>query len=250
LKISGLKPKDLCLIPARIQIAAEEDGWWVRSVIIWSKNNPMPESVTDRPTESHEYILMLTKSGTTQYWTHRDGGGTREKPKADYRWVNQLTQGEVATEPPNWKVKIKCPECDGTGYVDMDALWSISDKCPTCNGKGKTQLWKRINLWEGHDYYWDQEAVREAYTEPMNRWGGETLKRDTSKTQAYKEMQNIGYSSAFRVGRPMRPDPSGRNIRSVWTFPTTPFPSFKIDGRKVDHFAVFPLRLPELCIKA
>ncbi|GAI30618.1 unnamed protein product, partial [marine sediment metagenome] len=71
LRASGLKPKDLCLIPFRIAIACQEDGWWVRSVIIWSKSNPMPESVTDRPTESHEYILMLTKSGTIQYWTHR-----------------------------------------------------------------------------------------------------------------------------------------------------------------------------------
>ena len=57
-----LKSKDLCLIPFRLAIALQEDGWWVRSVIIWSKPNPMPESVSDRPSESHEYILMLTKS--------------------------------------------------------------------------------------------------------------------------------------------------------------------------------------------
>ena len=62
LALSGLKPKDLVMIPFRVAIAAQEDGWWVRSVIIWNKPNPMPESVTDRPTESHEYILMLTKS--------------------------------------------------------------------------------------------------------------------------------------------------------------------------------------------
>jgi hypothetical protein len=58
----GIKPKDLCLIPFRVALAAQADGWYVRSVIIWSKPNPMPESVKDRPTESHEYILMLTKS--------------------------------------------------------------------------------------------------------------------------------------------------------------------------------------------
>lgn len=62
-----LKPKDLCLIPFRLAIACQEDGWWIRSVIIWSKLNPMPESVTDRPTESHDYILMLTKSAR-YYW--------------------------------------------------------------------------------------------------------------------------------------------------------------------------------------
>ena len=62
LRDCNLKPKDLCLIPFRVALAAQADGWWVRSVIIWSKANPMPESVRDRPTESHEYILMLTKS--------------------------------------------------------------------------------------------------------------------------------------------------------------------------------------------
>lgn len=61
-RTTGLKPKDLCLIPFRVALAAQADGWWVRSVIIWAKNNPMPESVRDRCTESHEYILMLTKS--------------------------------------------------------------------------------------------------------------------------------------------------------------------------------------------
>lgn len=64
---AGLPTKNLCLIPFRLAIRLQEDGWWVRSVIIWSKNNPMPESVRDRPTESHEYILMLTKSAR-YYW--------------------------------------------------------------------------------------------------------------------------------------------------------------------------------------
>ena len=70
-----LKDKDLCLIPFRVAIAAQEDGWFVRSVIIWSKLNPMPESCKDRPTESHEYILLLTKSAH-YYW---DMEAVREK---------------------------------------------------------------------------------------------------------------------------------------------------------------------------
>jgi DNA modification methylase len=60
--VDGLKPKDLCLIPFRLAIALQEDGWWVRSDIIWAKPNPMPESVTDRPPKSHEYMFLLTKS--------------------------------------------------------------------------------------------------------------------------------------------------------------------------------------------
>lgn len=56
-----IKPKDLCMIPARLALALQADGWYLRSDIIWHKPNPMPESVTDRPTKSHEYIFLLTK---------------------------------------------------------------------------------------------------------------------------------------------------------------------------------------------
>lgn len=58
----GLKPKDLCMLPARIALALQADGWWLRSEIIWAKPNPMPESVTDRPTSAHEKLYLLTKS--------------------------------------------------------------------------------------------------------------------------------------------------------------------------------------------
>ena len=58
----GLKPKDLIGIPWRVAFALQADGWWLRSDIIWSKPNPMPESVTDRPTKSHEYVFLLSKS--------------------------------------------------------------------------------------------------------------------------------------------------------------------------------------------
>jgi DNA modification methylase len=57
-----LKPKDLVGIPWRLAFALQADGWYLRSDIIWHKPNPMPESVTDRPTKSHEYVFLLTKS--------------------------------------------------------------------------------------------------------------------------------------------------------------------------------------------
>jgi DNA modification methylase len=59
---AGLKPKDLVGIPWRVAFALQADGWWLRSDIIWSKPNPMPESVTDRPTKAHEYVFLLAKS--------------------------------------------------------------------------------------------------------------------------------------------------------------------------------------------
>jgi hypothetical protein len=60
--INGLKQKDLVGIPWRVAFALQADGWYLRSDIIWSKPNPMPESVTDRPTKAHEYVFLLTRS--------------------------------------------------------------------------------------------------------------------------------------------------------------------------------------------
>ena len=141
----NLKPKDLCLIPFRVAIAAQEDGWWIRSVIIWSKPNPMPESVTDRPTESHEYILMLTKSAR---------------------------------------------------------------------------------------YYWDHQAIRETSTEKPS--GNISRKENIQPRESH-----------FATSIPYQPNGAGRNIRTVWGFPTKPGP-----GKEIRNFAVFPEKLPEICIKA
>jgi DNA modification methylase len=66
-RVSGLKPKDLCGIPWRIAFALQADGWYLRQDIIWSKPNPMPESVTDRCTKAHEYIFLLSKSERYYY---------------------------------------------------------------------------------------------------------------------------------------------------------------------------------------
>lgn len=63
-----LKPKDLCMIPNRLAIALQDRGWWVRSEIIWGKNNPMPDSSGKyRPSTAHEKIWLLTKSAKSFY---------------------------------------------------------------------------------------------------------------------------------------------------------------------------------------
>jgi len=63
----GIKEKDLIMIPNRIAIALQDDGWYIRSEIIWHKPNPMPESVRDRPTNCHEKIWLITKSKKYYY---------------------------------------------------------------------------------------------------------------------------------------------------------------------------------------
>ena len=64
---SGLKPKDLMMMPARVALALQADGWWIRSEIIWHKPNPMPESCKDRPTSAHEKLYLLSKSAKYFY---------------------------------------------------------------------------------------------------------------------------------------------------------------------------------------
>ena len=63
----GLKPKDLMGQPWRVALALQDDGWWLRSDIVWHKSNPMPESVYDRPTKCHEYVFLLSRSERYHY---------------------------------------------------------------------------------------------------------------------------------------------------------------------------------------
>ena len=76
---SGMKPKDLVGIPWMLAFALRTDGWWLRQDIIWSKPNPMPESVKDRCTKAHEYLFLLSKR--ERYWS--DFGAIREPASSD-----------------------------------------------------------------------------------------------------------------------------------------------------------------------
>jgi DNA modification methylase len=95
INLASLKPKDLCMIPSRLAIALQEDGWWVRSEIIWHKLNPMPESVTDRPTSSHEKVFLLTKSARYFY----DAEAVKEEVTGGAHMRNLRNVWTVATEP-------------------------------------------------------------------------------------------------------------------------------------------------------
>jgi len=148
----GLKPKDLVGIPWRVAFALQADGWYLRSDIIWAKPNPMPESVTDRPTKSHEYLFLLTKS-------------------------------------PRY-------------YFDADAVQEPVSQTPGA------QAWRRI--------FDPTKQGKEAALKEAGTKGGNDGRRD--------------------------PDAAGRNIRSVWTIATQPYPGA--------HFATFPRALVEPCIKA
>lgn len=91
----GLKPKDLVGVPWRLAMALQADGWYLRADIIWHKPNCQPESVKDRPTRSHEYVFLLSKS-EQYFYDHEamkepttNGGGAR----------NRRTVWSINTEP-------------------------------------------------------------------------------------------------------------------------------------------------------
>ena len=86
----SLKPKDLVGIPWRVAFALQADGWWLRSDIIWSKPNPMPESITDRPTKAHEYVFLLTKAARYYY----DGEAIKEPHEGGLRGGRQYAQAK------------------------------------------------------------------------------------------------------------------------------------------------------------
>ncbi|OGR33059.1 MAG: modification methylase [Desulfuromonadales bacterium GWD2_61_12] len=97
----GLKAKDLIGVPWRLAFELQKNGWYLRSDIVWNKPNAMPESVKDRPTRSHEYLFMLTKSERYYY----DYKAVREKNGRNRRSVwNVNTQpfsgAHFATFPP------------------------------------------------------------------------------------------------------------------------------------------------------
>lgn len=108
-----LKPKDLVGIPWRVAFALQADGWWLRSDIIWAKPAPMPESVTDRPTRSHEYIFLLAKS-EKYYFDHEaikepsvsghgSGNGFKRSARLSFANDGEPRGSDKPWQPKSWK---------------------------------------------------------------------------------------------------------------------------------------------------
>jgi DNA modification methylase len=91
----GLKPKDLIGVPWRLAFALQNDGWFLRSDIIWYKPNCQPESVKDRPTRAHEYLFLLSKSEKYYY----DYESIKEPTKSRKVLRNRRTIWAINTEP-------------------------------------------------------------------------------------------------------------------------------------------------------
>jgi len=126
----GLKPKDLIGIPWRVALALQADGWYLRQDIIWSKPNPMPESVTDRCTKAHEYIFLLSK-----------------KPKYFYDHkaiMEEATYGEQhANKTSSWGANRKHPN---KANVEKYAFKGENSTCSKMedgkHGRNKRSVWE------------------------------------------------------------------------------------------------------------
>jgi site-specific DNA-methyltransferase (adenine-specific) len=221
--------KKLGMIPHRLALALQDWGWWVRMDNVWSKRNPLPESVTDRPTLAHEYVFQLARSGKSVYWTHPFQSSLVDKrPEPDYWWF---------------------PPAGDTNDPVSDS--AISDRQRRHFVKAD---WKRANAWQGHDYFFDQEAGREPAE--WARWGDQTTpkangtdqktKADLIRPRSKRELSGGRQARRYddnefkttdeRNTRFQGPNPdSQRNMRSVWDIASQPYPDA--------HFATFPEEL-------
>ncbi len=149
----NLKPKNLIGMPWRVALALQEDGWWLRSDIIWSKNNPMPSSVTDRPTCSHEYLFMLSKKAKYFY----DGDAIRE-PSVDPHRIRSdqvggnkgievhHSPGGIYTQNPQGRAGISKDDYDERKWADRsDGLsrppMTMKDREYNPLGRNKRTVW-------------------------------------------------------------------------------------------------------------
>lgn len=138
----GLKPKDLIGLPWRVAFALQEDGWYLRSDIVWYKPNCQPESVKDRPTSSHEYIFLFSKAEDYYY----DAASIREPAVEEGKTRNRRTVWSINTEPfpeahfatfPEELVKpMVLASCPNDGFV-LDPFFGAGTVGAVCKRLGR-----------------------------------------------------------------------------------------------------------------
>jgi DNA modification methylase len=129
-RMLDLKPKDLVGIPWRVAFALQADGWYLRSDIIWAKPNPMPESVTDRPTKSHEYLFLLTKAARYYY----DGEAIKE-PHARLWNERNVGPNNWVNDPAMRSVKLRNGDDQGGGH------YGLGSALPNPAGRNRRSVW-------------------------------------------------------------------------------------------------------------
>lgn len=242
-----LKPKDLCMLPARLAIAMQEAGWWVRSDITWAKPNPMPDSSARyRPGVASERIFLFAKSDESDFYVARDTGEVRMSPdlsetcplitKPDQvgnRWIRLGHYYDAAAVMQNRTSDEDAKTYRGGAYVE-----GHTDN--QSMGKRKVTGNRRLKMPDG----WDTGAGGHGKVHRSGREKGATLdkqrghsRRHAGFNERWDAMSREEQSSGGRYLRSWEPAPA-----QVWEIATKPF--------RESHFATFPPELVERCIKA
>ncbi len=227
----GLKPKDLCGMPWRLAFALQNDGWWLRQDIIWSKPNPMPESVTDRCTKAHEYMFLLTKSAKCYFDADAikepvSGGAHMRAPG------NKTHKGVEAYEGGAREHRTKAGLLAYSDRVGREGKNSRmhQDRDPNHSAERKQRAYKMPDGWDtgagshGTIHRAGREKGRHAGVGPKASAPDSGTKYNESFSAAVVDLVDF------------------RNKRDVWEIATQPYPEA--------HFATFPEALVQPCILA
>jgi DNA modification methylase len=179
------KAKDLLGIPWLVAFALRADGWYLRSDIIWAKPNPMPESVTDRPTKAHEYVFLLTKSARYYY----DAAAIQEdaarperagKPLGYWGGPNSIARAAVDGRTPTGNEGARTPVVGATSR-NARTVWTIATQ-PYSGAHFATmpeELARRCILagssakaCEHCGAPWERVMERDPSTEARQNWAG------------------------------------------------------------------------------
>ena len=213
-KHSFIKPLDLCLIPQRLVVLLQEDGWWVRSIVIWHKPSTMPERLNGWRWEQHKVKVGNKPSKHDKYRGFTDG-----------HEEHHLAPDAI------WQNCPGCPKCaPNDGLVLRKGSWRPTDAHEYI-----------LMLAKSRDYYADGEAVRE----PQQLSSLERCKYPRTGFQKAVGADNlVNYTNpkTEAATRERTLMGAGRNLRSVWEFSTQNYTG--------PHFAVFPSELPRKCILA
>ncbi len=178
---SGLKPKDLVGVPWRLAFALQEDGWYLRSDIIWYKPNCQPESVKDRPTRSHEYVFLFSKSEQYLYnyeaVKESTNGGNESRNRRTVWAIN--TQGfheaHFAVFPPEL-VQVCLLAGSNPGSVVLDPFLGSGTVAEVCIEHNR----KCVGIELNPDY---ARIARKRVTGTQRRLGTKRMLLDQSPTE-------------------------------------------------------------------
>lgn len=147
-RVDGLKSKDMIGIPWMLAFALRADDWYLRCDIIWNKPNPMPESVTDRPTKSHEYIFLLSKSA--KYYYDHDAikepmsisSVARLDQDIEQQSGSTRANGGAKTNGPMKAVRGDKQRGHGRRHDGFNDRWDAMEKADQCSGmRNKRSVW-------------------------------------------------------------------------------------------------------------